>query len=171
MTHDYNIRGKKEAGTFEDALKSIEDNLQESISGLRDDILNIKDVIVQRLQEDNLKLKEGVSCLEHEVVKLEIQNNSLQQYKSRRGNLEIDGVPTSISDDKLEKTVFGILNSINVNLDSSDVETCHRIGRSKDGKPKKTIIRIVNCKFCNKALLNKKIILKCYKRNWNSVKK
>ena len=34
MTHDYNTRGKKDAGTFEDALKSIEDNLQKSISDL-----------------------------------------------------------------------------------------------------------------------------------------
>ena len=33
---------------------------------------------------------------------------------------------------------------MNVNLDSSDVEACHRIGRSKDGKPKKMIIHIIN---------------------------
>ena len=61
MTHDYNTRGKKDANTFEDALKSIENNLQKSISGLRDDILKIKDVIIQRLQQGNLKLKERVS--------------------------------------------------------------------------------------------------------------
>ena len=52
MTHDYNTRGKKNADTFKDALKSIEDNLQKSISGLRDYILNIIDVIIQRLQEE-----------------------------------------------------------------------------------------------------------------------
>ena len=68
MTHDYNTIGNKDTGTFEDALKSIEDNLQKSISGLRDDILNIKDVIIQRLQEDNLKLKERIRCLEDKVV-------------------------------------------------------------------------------------------------------
>ena len=45
MMHDYNTRGKKDAGTFEDALKSIADTLQKSIYGLGDDILNIKDVI------------------------------------------------------------------------------------------------------------------------------
>ena len=61
MTHDYNTRGKKDADTFEDALKSIENNLQKSISGLRDDILKIKDVIIQRLQQGNLRLKERVS--------------------------------------------------------------------------------------------------------------
>ena len=68
MTHNYNTIGKKDAGSFEDALKSIEDNLQKSISGLRDNILNIKDVIIHRLQEDNLKLKERVRCLEDKVV-------------------------------------------------------------------------------------------------------
>ena len=68
MTHNYNTIGKKDAGTFEDALKSIEDNLQKSISGLRDNILNIKDVIIQRLQEDKLKLKERVRCLEDKVA-------------------------------------------------------------------------------------------------------
>ena len=57
MTHDNNTRGKNDASTFKDAWKSIEDNLQKSM--MRDDILNIKDVIIQRLQEDNLKLRES----------------------------------------------------------------------------------------------------------------
>ena len=70
MTHAYNTREKKDAGTFEDALKSIEDNLQKSFSGMRDDILNIKDAIIQRLRGDNLKLKEKVSCLVEKVVQL-----------------------------------------------------------------------------------------------------
>ena len=73
MTHDYNTRGKKDADTFEDALKSIENNLQKSISGLRDDILKIKDVIIQRLQQGNLRLKERVSWLEDKLIQLEIK--------------------------------------------------------------------------------------------------
>ena len=42
------------------------------------------------------------------------RNNSLEQC-GRRSNLEIEGIPTSISDDELEKTAVGILNSIDVN--------------------------------------------------------
>ena len=49
MTHDYSTRGKKDTSTFEDTLKSIDNNLQKSISGLCDDILNIKDIIIQQL--------------------------------------------------------------------------------------------------------------------------
>ena len=37
------------------------------------DILNIKDVIIQWLQEDNLKIKERVGCLEDKVVQLELK--------------------------------------------------------------------------------------------------
>ena len=55
-----------------------------------------------------------------------------------------------------EKIVVAIPNSVNINLDSSGEESCHRIGRSEDGKPKKMIIGIVNRKFCKKALLNDK---------------
>ena len=94
MTHDNNTRGKKDTGTFNDALKSIEDNLQKSISGLRD-ILNIKDVIIQRLEKDNLKLKERVSCLEDKVIQSELKNSFLEQY-GRRINLEIKGIPTRL---------------------------------------------------------------------------
>ena len=129
--------------------------MQKSISGLRDDILNIKDVIIRRLPEDNIKLKERVSCLEDKVVQLEIKNNSLEQYR-RRNSLKTERIPTSISGDELEKTALGILNSINVDLNSFDMEACYRIGRSKNGKPKKAIIHIVNCKFCKKALINRK---------------
>ena len=163
MTHDHKTREKKDAGTFKDALKSIEDNLQKTTSGLQDNILKIKDAIIQRLQEDNLKLREIVNRLEDKVVQLEIKNSYSKPY-ARRRNLEIEGIPTNISDDELEKTAVGILNSINVNLDSSDVEACHKIGRSKDGKPKKMIIHIVYSKFCKKvSVISTDSVISCYK--------
>ena len=111
------------------------------------------------MQEYNLKLKERVSCLEDKTVQLEIKNNSLEQYGWRK-KLGIEETPTSISDDELEKTDVDTLNSINVNLSSSDIETRHRIGKSKDGKP--MVIRIVNSKFYKKTLL-KKIVISYYK--------
>ena len=105
----------------------------------------------------NLKLKERLSCLEDKVVQLEIKNYSLERC-GWRNNLEIQVRPTSISDYEVEKTAVGILNSINIDLDSFEVETCPRNGKSKGGKPKKTITRIVNRKFCKKALLSRILI-------------
>ena len=79
----------------------------------------------------------------------------MEQYR-RRNNLETERIPTKILHDEVDKTTVGILNSLNYDLDSSDVEACCRIGQSKNGKLKKTIIRIVNHKFCKKDLVNRK---------------
>ena len=59
----------------------------------------------------------------------------------------------------MEKTTVGILNSIIVHLDRSDVEACHRINKSKEGKSNKMITSVVNYKFWKKALLNRKKML------------
>lgn len=43
-----------------------------------------------------------ISCLESKI-------DSLEQY-GRRKNMEINGIPNSISDDKLESTVINVLS-------------------------------------------------------------
>ena len=84
---------------------------------------------MQCFQQDSLKSKIRLISLENKAVELEIKNNSLEQY-GRRNNLEIEGIPSSISDE-LEKTAVGILNSINADIDSSDMEDWHSMGKSK----------------------------------------
>lgn len=66
-------------------------------------------------------------------------------------------IPDIVQDDQLEGTVKSILYGINVNLDVNDNEDCHRVGKSDlKTKSKKTNVRLVNRKYCKKALLNKK---------------
>ena len=67
----------------------------------------------------------------------------------------ISGISDSVQDSELESTVTSILSDIDVNVESREVEECHRIGKSNNGS-KKTIIRFVNRKYCKKALLNRK---------------
>ena len=67
----------------------------------------------------------------------------------------ISGIPNSVQDSDLESTVTSILSDIDVNVESKEVEDCHRIGKSNNGS-KKTIIRFINRKYCKKALLNRK---------------
>ena len=56
--HEYNTRTKK--NEFQDALASLEVNLNNSIksikSDLKDEINNLKDVIIKRLQDENVIL-------------------------------------------------------------------------------------------------------------------
>ena len=75
--HDHNTRSKKHL-SFENAMKKRESNILEQISSLKvdvrsmkDEFLNIKDVIIKCLQDENALLRSGCSKLEHKVVSVE----------------------------------------------------------------------------------------------------
>ena len=41
-------------------------------------------------------------------------------------------------------------------VNDNDIEACHQVGKSKDGVPKKTIVRFCNRKNSKRALYNRK---------------
>ena len=91
-------------------------------------MINLKDVII-RLQDEN-----GLPCakcnkLENKVISLESSINQVKQY-DRRKNIVISGIPDDISDNDLECTVVDIMKDVDVDINSSDIEACHRIGKS-----------------------------------------
>ena len=92
--------------------------------------------------------------MENRVAFIESSHDALEQY-GRRNNLVIFGIPDSDEDSELEPTVTSILSDIDVNVESREVQECHRIGKFNNGS-RKTIIRFVNRKYCKKALLNRK---------------
>ena len=155
--HEYNTRNKKPDSqvTQPDALSSLENRLLAEFKEIKDELINMKNVIITRLQEDNKMLKEKVNMLESKVSDLETNCNSLEQY-GRRNNLELSGIPDSVEDKDLEKTVIKIFEKIDVTVNDNDIEACHRVGKSKDGVPKKTIVRFCNRKNSKRALYNRK---------------
>ena len=68
--------------------------------------------------------------MENEIIDLEIHNNNVDQY-SRRSNVEISGIPQSVSNNQLEEKVVDILKAIDVNITSNEIEACHRLGKKK----------------------------------------
>ena len=105
----------------------------------------------------------GVSFLKHQKVQhlekklsdIEIAENKLEQY-TRRNNIEIQGIPSSVHDNLLEDKVIDIFSQLNITISKSDIEDCHRLGKAN---PKNTIVRFVNRKFCNIALEKKKQLM------------
>ena len=139
----------KRLGESEGKIKAnINDIVTESL-------MSVKDSIIEALKAENLKLKSRVDSLEEKIIELDISRNKLDQY-TRRNNIEIQGIPATVSDDHLEHKVLSICKSINLTVENSDIDGCHRIGKSK---PKTTIVRFVNRKFCN-LILDKKHELK-----------
>ena len=73
-----------------------------------------------------------------------------------RSNLEIQGIPANVSDEKLVAKVIYIFSCLGIEVEGSDVEDCHRLGYVN---LKNTIVRFGNHKFCYQALDKK----------WNSI--
>ena len=121
--------------------KSVTEEVNESI-------MSIKNTIIDALKEENLKLQNKVKKLEEQLLEIDQKNNHLDQY-SRRNNLEIQGIPANITDDKLEGKVIDIFSCLGIEVKGSDIEDCHRFGSTN---PKNTIVRFVNPKFCYQAL-------------------
>ena len=96
-------------------------------------------------------MKSKVLNLEHKLSQSKAHVNSLDKY-NRRNNLEIRGIPSSVSDDALEDKVVDIFHSLNINVSKHDIEDCHSLGKAD---PKNTIVPFLNCKFCYEALDNK----------------
>ena len=98
---------------------------------------------------------------------IESSHDALEQY-GRRNNLVISCIPDSVQDSDLESTVTSILSDTNVNVESRELEDCHRICKSNNGS-KKTVIRFINWKYCKKALFNRKQLEKIDLKKHQSV--
>ena len=157
-SHECVTRTKK--GDFRGALVNLEQNNTNFINSVKteskEEINNLKAVIIKRLQDKNVILRDRCSKLEQKLVEFECSTNNLKQY-GRRNNIIISGIPDSVDNNQLEDSVTEILTDINVNVESNDIEACHRIGK-KDSRigSTKTIIRFVNKKHTKQALYNKK---------------
>ena len=105
-----------------------------------------------------MKLNSRIDSLEETVIELGISRKELDQYSSIN-NIEIQGIPATASDDHLEDKVLDLCKAMNLSVEKSDVEGCHRIGK---GNPKTTIVRFVNRKFYNLTLDKKNEHKKIY---------
>ena len=123
--HEYNTRSKDTINADQpdllSALSKVESNLMQNITNLKDEVINLKDIIIKNLQDENKRLKTKVNVLENKIIDLEIQNNNLDQY-SRRNNVEISGIPQSVSDNQVEEKVVDILKAIDINITTNEIE-------------------------------------------------
>ena len=59
VVHGYNTRGKKQEPVInnQDQMKSMEDNTVNRINSLKDKIINLKEIVLRKLQDENEKLR------------------------------------------------------------------------------------------------------------------
>ena len=149
--HEYNTR-TKETASYSDELSKLKAELFERFDSVTAEISNLKDVIIENLRDENMRLRNRIELLENKAIIAETVNNNIEQY-GRRNNIEITGIPDSVSKENFEKTVIEVCNKLNMEITEKDIEACHRIGAAK---PKKTICRFVNRKNVKNLLYSRK---------------
>ena len=83
--------------------------------------------------------------------------SELAQY-TRRENIEIDGIPSDIPQNQLEKTVIEILGTIGVVV-TFNIAACHRLKKLKHQSTQSVIVRFINRKHALEALKNRKQLI------------
>ena len=102
MPHDYNIRHRHESvsendnASSHDPLVKLEENIINCINNLNEEIVNLKEIVIKRSQDENEKLRAKCSTLEDKVVSLEQNPNSLERY-GRRNNLVLSGLSKQVN--------------------------------------------------------------------------
>ena len=81
--------------------------------------MSIKNTVIDALKEENLKLQNKAKKIGKQSWEIDQKNNHLDQY-SRRKNLEIQGIPADITDDKLEGKVIDIFSCLSIEVQGSD---------------------------------------------------
>ena len=122
LAHDYNTCGKKQefcSNLDDNFLAKMEENILNNMNNkfadLKNEINNLKDIIIKRLQDENQRLQEKCKKLEEKVISIETDVNSLNQY-GRRSNIVFTCIPSSVNDKDLESNVTSILTDIDVAL-------------------------------------------------------
>ena len=109
------------------------------LQSLKDDVSEMKSKF--NVLESKLQVSKNVTDHLTKYMKtLERKYHENEQY-SRRECLEISGIPSSIEDSALEDTVLKLFRKVNVLIDPSNVEDCHRL-KSSSNAPQKVIIKL-----------------------------
>ena len=90
---------------------------------MNESVMSIKDTIIDALKEDNAQLRNKVELLEKKLTEVEISCNKLEQY-TERNDIEIQGIPPQIHDEKLEQKVIEVFGEMNLAIIKNDVEDC-----------------------------------------------
>ena len=122
--------------------------------GWLDEICKLNDNF-SKLQADVIVAKNISNLLSQRVVDLERQCWANAQY-SRRECLEVVGIPRSVDDNILEEKVIQVFEKVGCNIDSSNIEACHRITKKND----RVIVKFSRRKDCQRMLSVKKNLQK-----------
>ena len=96
---------------FDDAVES----LRREIAVIRTRLSDMKIVVIRCLRKENIRLKNRIETLEAQFESFDIIRNKMDHY-SRRNNIAVDGIPSSVKKRELEDKCIEVLVKINIKI-------------------------------------------------------
>ena len=91
--------------------------------------------------ESDLEISRNINNkLVDQVTRLERKCWENEQY-SRRECIEISGIPQSIEQIDLERTLLNVFDKIDAPVDPQNIEACHRLKSDDNGRSNKVIVK------------------------------
>ena len=136
---------------FDKTAERIVNELRAENASLKAESANLN----KRLNDQHKKIESIQNQCKFMQIEYETDINRLEQY-GRRSNVELAGIPDDVTDGDLERKVIDILSEIDVKVAPHEIEACHRLFQGRNVKgPKRTIVRFVNRKTCDRIFRNK----------------
>lgn len=132
----------KDSLEFSDTeLKKVKDSLEKAI------VTNT--ALQKKLDKANNELRKNAEKLtdqKYETDRLEDALDNLEQY-TRKNSLEIHGIPDNLYSNP-EEVIHKVAEAINVSIEPSDIEICHKLKRDKGVPP--IIVKFISHKIKSK---------------------
>ena len=84
MTHEYNLQNKNESVVKNEPIAKAEEVIISTINCFKEEIINTKNIVNKKLEEENEKLQEKCIKLENNISSNESSVNTLEQYGWRK---------------------------------------------------------------------------------------
>ena len=135
-------------------LASLEKLGKSDVARLVMDYQNKFDAVLNNINCELLDLKNKFTKLESDLEISRNVNNKLVDQVTRlerkcwgnepystRKCIEISGIPQSIEQIDLERTVLNVFDKIDAPVDPQNIETCHRLKSDDNGRSNKVIVK------------------------------
>ena len=136
------------------------DNNIDEVSSLRKAVVKLQstvnDLVINNTQYkvQVIDLQRETEALWHDFNTLERDLAQFMQY-NRRENIEIIGIPQTVTDNELEDYVIFMLGKIGVRISHYDIAGCHRLYNRKN-QSANVIVRFVCRQHARECLINKR---------------
>ena len=164
---------KPEFNELKEAVAELRNDVHElkkENSELRNEIENLKtenekiqgelhDIQVDKetLQSENQSLKLHVQSIQHTVIAQRELCLDLQQY-TRRNCMVINGIAETEEEDTDQKIKDMIKEKLDMELNDSDIDRTHRIGKSSHEKPRAIVVKLTRYNIRQKIMKNRKML-------------